>query len=59
MRKVVGIFCICLTAFPAFSKSATKWQVGTVTEVKIHQPAEKVGGSKVSLSWRTVTAQVS
>jgi hypothetical protein len=45
MRKVVGIFCICLTAFPAFSQSATKWQVGTVTEVKIHQPAEKVGGS--------------
>jgi hypothetical protein len=45
MLKLVGIFCICLTAFPAFSQSASKWQAGTITEVKIHQTAEKVGAS--------------
>jgi len=45
MLKLVGIFCICLTAFPAFSQSASKWQVGTITDVKIHQIAEKIGAS--------------
>ena len=45
MLKLVGILCICLTAFPAFSQSASKWQVATITEVKIHQTAEKVGAS--------------
>jgi hypothetical protein len=40
MLKLVGIFCICFTAFPAFSQSASKWQVGTITEVKIHQAAK-------------------
>jgi hypothetical protein len=45
MLRVVGIFCICLTALTAFAQSASKWQVGTITEVKIHQPAEKVGAS--------------
>jgi hypothetical protein len=45
MLKLVSIFCICLTAFPAFSQSASKWQVGTITEVKVHQSAEKVGAS--------------
>ena len=45
MLKLVGIFCICFAAFPAFSQSASKWQVGTITEVKIHQTAEKVGAS--------------
>ena len=45
MRKSLGIFFICLTAFQAFSQSASKYQVGTITEVKIHQGAEKVGAS--------------
>jgi len=45
MLKLVSIFCICLTAFPAFSQSAPKWQVGTITEIQIHQSAEKVGAS--------------
>jgi hypothetical protein len=45
MLKLVGIFCICLTALQAFSQSASKYQVGTITEVKIHQSAEKVGAS--------------
>jgi hypothetical protein len=45
MLKFVGIFCICLTAFPAFSQSASKWQVGTITAVQIHQSVEKVDAS--------------
>jgi hypothetical protein len=45
MLKLVGIFCICFAAFPAFPQSASKWQVGTITEVKIHQAAEKTGAS--------------
>lgn len=43
MVKLVGMFCICLTAFPAFCQSPSKWQAGTVTSVKIHQAAERVG----------------
>ena len=45
MLKSFGIFCICLTALQAFSQSAAKYQVGTVTEVKIHESADKVGAS--------------
>ena len=45
MLKLVGIFCICFAAFPAFPQSASKWQVGTITEVKVHQVAEKTGAS--------------
>ena len=45
MRKSVGIFFVCLTAFQAFSQSTSKYEVGTITEVKIHQSAEKVGAS--------------
>ena len=37
MAKLVGIFCICLTAFQAFSQPASKWQVGSITDVRIHQ----------------------
>lgn len=45
MLKLMCIFCICLTAFPAFSQSASKWQVGTITAVKIHQSANNVGAA--------------
>lgn len=45
MLKLMGIFCICLTVFPAFSQSASKWQVGTITAVKIHQSANNVGAA--------------
>jgi hypothetical protein len=45
MLKLVGIVCICVAAFPAFPQSASKWQVGTITEVKIHQDTEKTGAS--------------
>jgi hypothetical protein len=39
---------LCSTAFPAFSQSSSKWQVGTITDVKVHQSAEKVGASEAS-----------
>jgi hypothetical protein len=45
MLKLMGIFCICFAALPAFSQPASKWQVGTIIEVKIHQTAEKTGAS--------------
>ena len=45
MLKLVGIFCICLTAFPVFSQAGSNYQVGTITEVHIHRNAEKGGAS--------------
>jgi hypothetical protein len=39
MLRLVGLFCICLTLFPAFGQSTSKYQVGTITEVKVHQAA--------------------
>jgi len=48
MLRSVGIFCVLVTAFPAFCQSTSKWQVGTITEVKVHQTAEKVGSSEAA-----------
>jgi len=45
MLRATTILFICLTAFHAFGQSASKWQVGTITEVKIHHSAEKAGSS--------------
>lgn len=39
MMKLVGMFLIFLTIFPAFGQSTSKYQVGTITEVKAHQAA--------------------
>ena len=36
MLRLVGVFCICLTTFPAFCQSKSNYQVGTITEVKTH-----------------------
>src|SRR5258705_7714083 len=44
MLRLVGLFLIFLTTFPAFCQSTSKYQVGTITEVKVHQAA----GSGVS-----------
>src|ERR1700686_3757086 len=44
MPRVVGLGLIFLTMFPAFGQSTSKYQVGTITEVKVHQAA----GSGVS-----------
>ena len=45
MLRFAGIFFLCLMTIPAFSQTASKYQVGTITEVKVHQAAEKVGAS--------------
>ncbi len=47
MLKLVGLFLICLTVFPAFGQSTSKYQVGTITEVKAHH-AEGSGASDVA-----------
>ena len=37
MLRLVGLFLIFLTTFSAFGQSTSKYQVGTITEVKAHQ----------------------
>ena len=44
MLRLVGLFLIFLTLFPAFGQSTSKYQVGTITEVKLH-PAAGSGAS--------------
>jgi len=36
MLRLMGVFFICLTTFPVFCQSTSKYQVGTITEVKTH-----------------------
>ena len=49
MLKLASILCICLATFPAFCQSASKYQAGTITEVKVHQTAE--GGDSDTVSY--------
>ena len=39
MLRLVGLLCTLLTVFPVFGQSTSKYQVGTITEVKVHQTA--------------------
>ena len=39
MRRLAIVFCISLTMFSASGQSASKYQVGTIVEVKTHQNA--------------------
>ena len=39
MLRLVGLFLIFLRMFPAFGQATSKYQVGTITEVKAHQAA--------------------
>jgi hypothetical protein len=39
MLRLAIVFCISLTMFSAFGQSTSKYQVGTITEVKTHQEA--------------------
>ena len=47
MKKLLSICLICSTAFPTVCQSTSKseWQLGTITEVRIHEAGEKVGAS--------------
>ena len=48
MLSLVGLFCILLTTFPAFCQSTSKYQVGTITDVKVHQAAGSGASDTVS-----------
>lgn len=37
MRRLICVICICLGAIPALCQSASKYQVGTIIDVKAHQ----------------------
>lgn len=39
MLKLVGLFLIFLAIAPAFGQSTSKYQVGTITDVNVHQTA--------------------
>jgi hypothetical protein len=39
MLRLVGLCCTFLMMFSAFGQSISKYQVGTITEVKVHQIA--------------------
>jgi hypothetical protein len=39
MLRLIGLVFMFLTTFPAFCQSTSKYQVGTITEVKVHQAA--------------------
>jgi hypothetical protein len=39
MLRLVSLFLMFVTTFPAFCQSTSKYQVGTITEVKVHQAA--------------------
>jgi hypothetical protein len=37
MLKLISVTCVFLFTLPAFSQSASKYQVATITDVKTHQ----------------------
>ena len=48
MRREVGLFLIFFSMFPAFGQSTSKYQVGTITEVKVHQTTGSGAADAVS-----------
>ena len=54
MLRLAGLFLIFLTMFPAFGQSTSKYQVGTITEVKAHQ----VGGGASGAASYDISAKV-
>ncbi len=46
MQRAMFALFLCLSTFPALCQSPSKYQVGTITDVKPHQSASD--GSKVS-----------
>jgi hypothetical protein len=55
MLRLVGAFLILSTMFPAFGQSTSKYQVGTITEVKVHQAA---GGGAPDVASYDVSVKV-
>jgi hypothetical protein len=48
MLRLVSLLCMLLTVFPAFGQSTSKYQVGTITEVKVHQTDRSGASDAVS-----------
>jgi hypothetical protein len=48
MLRIAIVFCISFAVFPAFGQSTSKYQVGTIIEVKTHQDA---GGATDAASY--------
>jgi hypothetical protein len=48
MLRRMGVVLICVTMFQAFGQSTSKYQVGSITEVKVHQAAASGASNAVS-----------
>ena len=48
MQKMLCVICICLVTVPALCQSTSKYQVGTITEVKVHPAAADAASDVVS-----------
>jgi hypothetical protein len=48
MQKVLCMISICLVTLPALCQSTSKYQVGTITEVKVHPAAANAPSDVVS-----------
>jgi hypothetical protein len=55
MLRLAGLICIFLTTYPAFCQSPSKYQVGTITDVKVHQAA---GSSASAIASYDVSVKV-
>ena len=55
MLRLAIVFCISLTMFSAYGQSTSKYQVGTITDVKTHQDA---GGGATDPASYDVTVKV-
>ena len=48
MRRLICVICLCLGTFPALCQSASKYQVGTIIDVKTHQAVGKASSDVAS-----------
>ena len=39
MRRLIAVIGLCLLTFPALCQTTSKWQIGSITEVKPHPAA--------------------
>lgn len=48
MLRIISLFCLLLATFSTFGQSTSKYQVGTITEVKVHQTAGNDAASEAT-----------
>jgi hypothetical protein len=41
MKVLIGVICLCLVTLPALCESSSKYEVGTIMEVKPHHAAQR------------------